>query len=273
MTDRKTLQLRDPSETVEAPALKKKGRGWEISEKRLDALHDRAREIWYHLFVRNDLERRNEMKPSLILAALAGTASLAAPATARQAEPYTIDYTLPMAPPMYAYAACLLDRQDESFTESERRCTGLRSELEALSETRMADFHKGQMPWRERQYRGALDLVARNVREIREGGYAVPQELVSYLSCSSSAAFDADMYRDATGVDFNTRGKECRTNAVDGLQTLSGEEAAGARRAYNRIRLRGRALTPPGFDRDTWSGHELRQGLFQLSDLQEKSPS
>ncbi len=43
MTDRKTLQLRDPSETAEAPALKKKGRGWEISEKRLDALHERSR--------------------------------------------------------------------------------------------------------------------------------------------------------------------------------------------------------------------------------------
>ena len=45
MTDRKTLQLRDPSETAEdTPALKKKGRGWEISEKRLDALHDMARQ-------------------------------------------------------------------------------------------------------------------------------------------------------------------------------------------------------------------------------------
>lgn len=48
MTDRKTLQLRDPSETAEAPALKKKGRGWEISDKRLDALHDRAREMRRH---------------------------------------------------------------------------------------------------------------------------------------------------------------------------------------------------------------------------------
>jgi very-short-patch-repair endonuclease len=47
VTDRKTLQLRDPSET-EAPALKKKGRGWEISEKRLDALHDRARDMRRH---------------------------------------------------------------------------------------------------------------------------------------------------------------------------------------------------------------------------------
>lgn len=45
MTDRKTLQLRDPSETAEAPALKKKGRGWEISEKRLDVLHEQAREM------------------------------------------------------------------------------------------------------------------------------------------------------------------------------------------------------------------------------------
>ena len=49
MTDRKTLQLRDPSETADAaPALKKKGRGWEISEKRLDALHERARELRRH---------------------------------------------------------------------------------------------------------------------------------------------------------------------------------------------------------------------------------
>jgi very-short-patch-repair endonuclease len=49
LTDRKTLQLRDPSETADAaPAIKKKGRGWEISEKRLDALHDRAREMRRH---------------------------------------------------------------------------------------------------------------------------------------------------------------------------------------------------------------------------------
>ncbi len=48
MTDRKTLQLRDPSEQAEAPALKKKGRGWEISEKRLDVLHESARELRRH---------------------------------------------------------------------------------------------------------------------------------------------------------------------------------------------------------------------------------
>ena len=46
MTDRKTLQLRDPSETADpAPALKKKGRGWEISSSRLDVLHDQARQM------------------------------------------------------------------------------------------------------------------------------------------------------------------------------------------------------------------------------------
>ncbi|WP_338446830.1 DUF559 domain-containing protein [Pelagerythrobacter marensis] len=45
MSDRKTLQLRDPSETAPAPALQKKGRGWKISDKRLDTLHDRAREM------------------------------------------------------------------------------------------------------------------------------------------------------------------------------------------------------------------------------------
>ena len=49
MTDRKTLQLRSPDETADAaPAIKKKGRGWEISEKRLDTLHDRARELRRH---------------------------------------------------------------------------------------------------------------------------------------------------------------------------------------------------------------------------------
>jgi very-short-patch-repair endonuclease len=49
MTDKKTLKLRDPSETADsAPVIKKKGRGWEISDKRLDALHDRAREMRRH---------------------------------------------------------------------------------------------------------------------------------------------------------------------------------------------------------------------------------
>lgn len=43
MTDRKTLGLKDTSE--ETPDLPKKGRGWKISDKRLDALHDRAREL------------------------------------------------------------------------------------------------------------------------------------------------------------------------------------------------------------------------------------
>ncbi|MCF8882961.1 DUF559 domain-containing protein [Erythrobacter sp. SN021] len=49
MTERKTLQLRDPSETADdTPALKKKGRGWEISEKRLDKIHERARYLRRH---------------------------------------------------------------------------------------------------------------------------------------------------------------------------------------------------------------------------------
>jgi very-short-patch-repair endonuclease len=49
MTDRKTLQLPQPSETADAaPTLKKKGRGWEISEKRLDVLHEQARELRRH---------------------------------------------------------------------------------------------------------------------------------------------------------------------------------------------------------------------------------
>jgi very-short-patch-repair endonuclease len=49
MTDRKTLQLPVPSEQpAEAPALEKKGRGWKISDKRLDALHDQARDLRRH---------------------------------------------------------------------------------------------------------------------------------------------------------------------------------------------------------------------------------
>ena len=48
MSEKKTLKLRSPSEQPAAPAIKKKGRGWEISEKRLDALHERARELRRH---------------------------------------------------------------------------------------------------------------------------------------------------------------------------------------------------------------------------------
>lgn len=49
MADRKTLHLRSPDETADAaPAIKKKGRGWEISDKRLDVLHEQAREMRRH---------------------------------------------------------------------------------------------------------------------------------------------------------------------------------------------------------------------------------
>lgn len=48
MSGRKKLALRNPSEVAEGPSLKKAGRGWEISEKRLDALHERAREMRRH---------------------------------------------------------------------------------------------------------------------------------------------------------------------------------------------------------------------------------
>ena len=47
-TDRATLGLKPATEQTDAPNLKRKGRGWEISEKRLDALHDRAREMRRH---------------------------------------------------------------------------------------------------------------------------------------------------------------------------------------------------------------------------------
>ena len=48
MIEKKTLTIRTPSSDDAAPAIKKKGRGWEISESRLDALHERAREMRRH---------------------------------------------------------------------------------------------------------------------------------------------------------------------------------------------------------------------------------
>ena len=46
--ERRKLALVVADKPDTAPAIKKKGRGWEISEKRLDALHDRAREMRRH---------------------------------------------------------------------------------------------------------------------------------------------------------------------------------------------------------------------------------
>ncbi len=47
---KKTLTVRPLDERTEAPALEKRGRGWAISEKRLDAIHEQA--------------RRNRMEPT-----------------------------------------------------------------------------------------------------------------------------------------------------------------------------------------------------------------
>lgn len=40
---KKTLTVRPLDERTDAPELEKRGRGWAISDKRLDAIHDRAR--------------------------------------------------------------------------------------------------------------------------------------------------------------------------------------------------------------------------------------
>ena len=40
---KKTLTVLPLSERTEAPALQKRGRGWNIAESRLDAIHDMAR--------------------------------------------------------------------------------------------------------------------------------------------------------------------------------------------------------------------------------------
>jgi very-short-patch-repair endonuclease len=42
---RKTLSVRPPEERADAPKLQKKGRGWNITESRLDTLHETAREM------------------------------------------------------------------------------------------------------------------------------------------------------------------------------------------------------------------------------------
>lgn len=42
---KKTLSILPEAERPEAPVLQKKGRGWAISESRLDALHETAREM------------------------------------------------------------------------------------------------------------------------------------------------------------------------------------------------------------------------------------
>lgn len=42
---KKTLTLRPVGERAEAPKIQKKGRGWAISGSRLDAIHDRARQL------------------------------------------------------------------------------------------------------------------------------------------------------------------------------------------------------------------------------------
>jgi very-short-patch-repair endonuclease len=45
---KKTLTLRPVEERTDAPALQKKGRGWNIAESRLDTLHEAAREQRRH---------------------------------------------------------------------------------------------------------------------------------------------------------------------------------------------------------------------------------
>ncbi|MFM9936513.1 MAG: DUF559 domain-containing protein, partial [Novosphingobium sp.] len=54
---KKRLSIRPPAERAAAPALQKKGRGWAITESRLDTLHESAREM-----------RRNPTQAQTVLA-------------------------------------------------------------------------------------------------------------------------------------------------------------------------------------------------------------
>ncbi|MEP3052044.1 MAG: DUF559 domain-containing protein [Erythrobacter sp.] len=45
MTERKKLALKPSEEAIDPETLNRKGRGWKISDKRLDELHNRAREM------------------------------------------------------------------------------------------------------------------------------------------------------------------------------------------------------------------------------------
>ena len=47
-TTRKTLALNPEAAASDTPAIKKRGRGWEISENRLDVLHEQARDLRRH---------------------------------------------------------------------------------------------------------------------------------------------------------------------------------------------------------------------------------
>src|SRR5690606_18882981 len=76
MTERKTLKIRALSADDAAPELKKRGRGWEISDKRLDTLHERARDLRRHSsaahkaladrFAKADLGRYKFTRPAVV---------------------------------------------------------------------------------------------------------------------------------------------------------------------------------------------------------------
>lgn len=62
---KKTLSVRPPEDRTEAPQLQRKGRGWAISESRLDTLHEHAREMR-----RNPTEAQTTLAEALIRAEL-----------------------------------------------------------------------------------------------------------------------------------------------------------------------------------------------------------
>jgi very-short-patch-repair endonuclease len=62
---KKTLTIRPESERSEAPAVQKRGRGWNIAESRLDTLHETAREMR-----RNPTEAQTALAEALVRAEL-----------------------------------------------------------------------------------------------------------------------------------------------------------------------------------------------------------
>ena len=187
---------------------------------------------------------------------LAGLTAMAVASQGAAARDF--ESTIPTLPLHYRYAACVFAADAPNADLQIASCAPLRTHLEAVAETVIAEFHNSAIEQERRQFLQSLDLLEVEARELREERKDVPPVLLAYLDCVAGEVMDSAGYRSGIAVDFSTAYRPCSEGA-EIKADARGDRTINA--LQHRFELRRRYVDPkaPG---SRWSRLEWDYGFF-----------
>jgi len=208
MTNRKTLNLRPPSdEAIDPEALNKKGRGWRFR----------------HLCL-------------LVMLSVFATT----PAAARDFVSYAST-----TPILYRYAACMLDGSAATTDAQIEQCVMLKAELIASSQSVIHRFHVLERYDVERELRKGFREIERDLEQTRRRNRPVPKAIVGYLRCMGEGVMESADYQSGDAISYIGVEDACAATHIEATKdTVSSSETASIRALHRRFGRFGRLTYP-----------------------------